>query len=223
MTALEKTIDETGCEVLFVDPCYLAMPGSDAGNVFVQGTMLRRISDVCQSHGVCPVLLHHLRKRGKGDHSYDPPELDELAWAGFGEFARQWWLLGRRELYEPGTGEHRLWLSIGGSAGHSGLWAVDIDEGVAGEPRRWDVRISTSVEAKEAKKSRTVRDRLIAAAREYPAGETKTTILETAGLKSDATTRNVFDGLVRDLLLLPIKVLKNGTKYDGFVLGEVKP
>jgi hypothetical protein len=47
-------------------------------------------------------LLHHLRKRGKGDHSFDPPELDELSWAGFGEFARQWWLIGRREGYEPG-------------------------------------------------------------------------------------------------------------------------
>ncbi len=154
---LERIVQETGCEVLFLDPVYLAMPGADAGNLFVQGERLRGIAEICQEHNVCPVLLHHLRKRGKGDRSFDPPELDELSWAGFGEFARQWWLLGRREAYEPGTGSHKLWLSIGGSAGHSALWAVDVEEGVAGEPRRWDVSLSRPDEARAAKKENTVR------------------------------------------------------------------
>ena len=218
---LAQTIQETGCEVLFLDPVYLAMPGADAGNLFVQGTMLRRVSEICQEHSVCPILLHHLRKRGKGDHSFDPPELDDLSWSGFSEFARQWWLIGRREPYEPGTGEHKVWLSIGGSAGHSALWAVDIDEGVSGLPRYWKVAFSTPDEALTEKKVGSIRQRLLDAAREFPEGETKTTILETAKLKSELATRNVFDSLVAEGKLVTHKVRKNSAAYDGFRLAPV--
>ena len=126
LDALERMIEEKRCEVLVVDPLYLCMSGADAANLFVQGSLLRRVSEICQRHGVALVLCHHTRKRGKARNQgeFDAPELDDLAWAGFAEFARQWLLLGRREPYEPGTGEHRLWLSVGGSAGHGGLWAL---------------------------------------------------------------------------------------------------
>ena len=141
-----------------------------------------------------------------------------MAWSGFAEFSRQWLLIGRREMYEPGSGEHKLWLSVGGSAGHSALWAVDIDEGPSGTPRHWKVELSTPTEAREEKKGGTVRQRLLDAAREFPEGETKTTIIETAGMRSDLRVRNVFDSLVNEKLLVPCKVRKTTATYDGFRL-----
>ena len=41
LDALDRLIKETGCEVVAIDPTYLALGGSDAGNVFVQGEKLR--------------------------------------------------------------------------------------------------------------------------------------------------------------------------------------
>ena len=220
LDALERMIAETKCEVLVVDPLYLCMSGADAANLFIQGSLLRRVSEICQRHGVALVLCHHTRKRSKlkNQGECDPPELDDLAWAGFAEFARQWLLLGRREAYEPGTGEHKLWLSVGGSAGHGGLWAVDIDEGVSGKPRHWSVDLSSPAEAREEKKGDTVRQRLLDAAREFPAGETKSTILETAGKRSDPRVRSIFDALVNEGLLVSCKVKKGSASYDGFRL-----
>jgi hypothetical protein len=220
LDAWERMIQETKCELVVIDPLYLCLSGADAANLFVQGSLLRRVSEICQRHGVALVLCHHTRKRSKLENQgeFDPPELDDLAWAGFAEFARRWLLLGRREAYEPGTGQHRLWLSVGGSAGHGGLWAVDIDEGVSGEPRHWSVELSTPAEAREEKKGGSVRQRLLDAAREFPEGETKSTILDTAGMRSEPRVRNVFDALVNEGLLVSCKVRKKTATYEGFRL-----
>ncbi len=65
-------------------------------------------------------------------------ELADIAWSGFAEFARQWLLLSRREPYIDGTGEHRLYLRSGGSAGHSALIHLDASEGI--QPNRhWQI------------------------------------------------------------------------------------
>ena len=96
------------------------------------------------------VLAHHTRK-GRAD-PFAAPELGDIAWSGFQEFARQWLLISRRELYQPGTGVHRLWLSVGGSAGHGGLWAIDIQEGTQATPggRYWKVKLLSADDARAA-------------------------------------------------------------------------
>jgi hypothetical protein len=76
--------------------------------------------------------------------------LGDLAFAGFGEFARQWLPIARRADYEPGAGKHQLWVTTGGSAGFNGAYAVDIDEGVMGEGfrgKKWEVCVRTQGEA----------------------------------------------------------------------------
>jgi hypothetical protein len=223
LDALDRAIQETGCEVLGVDPAYLYLPGIDAANIFVQGEMLGRISEVCQRHGAALILAHHMRKRGKNDRTYEVPELDDISFAGFAEFARQWLLLGRREAYEPGSGEHRLWLSIGGSAGHSALWAVDVSEGVSGEPRHWKVTLSTPDVARAEKKAGSIRDRLLDALRQFPQGETKSTIFAVAKVKTDPASRFVFDALLDEGRLVPHGVKKHGVIYPGFCLAAGGP
>lgn len=216
LDSLEQTLQQTQCEVLIVDPAYLCMPGTDASNLFIQGTLLQRISEMCQRQGVGLILAHHTRKQGKGNANYEPPELDDMAWAGFAEFARQWLLIGRRERYEPGTGEHRLWLSVGGSAGHSGLYGLDIDEGTA--PRHWSVDVLTPDEARKEKKADNIRQRLINAASNFPNGETKTAIILAAKLRGDAATQFVFDALLDDGTFIECSIMKKRRLYEAFKL-----
>ena len=148
LEALRKFITDDELEVIAVDPAYMCIPEIDHANLFAVGEKLRDVSQVCREAGVLLLLCHHCRKT-KVD-PFAPPELEDIAWAGFQEFAREWLLVGRRELYQPGTGEHRLWVSAGGSAGHSSLWAVDIREGTRETEggRFWQVEVLRADEAR---------------------------------------------------------------------------
>lgn len=115
------------------------MNGDGAENLIKQGDQLSKIGDVCRELGVTFILLHHNKKaRSK---SFEPPTMEDLAWAGFSEFARQWWLLGRREAFVPGSGEHKLHFVVGGSAGHSAHHHLNINEGSITTGRVWKVEV----------------------------------------------------------------------------------
>jgi hypothetical protein len=130
------------------------LTGDDAGNLFKQGALLRNISDVCENAETTLVLCHHTKSTVA--IPFAPPELDNLAWSGCAEFARQWMLLSRREQYTPGTGCHQLWFSSGGSAGHGGLWALDVTEGLSSDAwgRTWGVTLLHADEARDRAKTR---------------------------------------------------------------------
>lgn len=156
--ALVNWVSELGIEVLFIDPTYLALldmnTAKGAANLYVMGAALRELAEVLQESRVTPVLLNHIGK-GAARASLtagDPPDLMDLSMSGFGEFARQWILTGRRERYVSGSGIHKLWMNVGGSAGHNGLYALNIDEGSKDDPggRRWDVRVMQASEASAA-------------------------------------------------------------------------
>jgi hypothetical protein len=85
-------------------------------------------------------------------------------------------------------------------------------------PRYWKVKFTTPQEARAEKKASATRQRLLDAAREFPEGQTKTVILETAKVKSSEASRNVFDALVNVKLLVPCKVQKQGCNRDGYRL-----
>ena len=219
LNAVEAMVKQKKCEVVIVDPAYLCMPGADAGNVQSQGTLLRNINEVCHRNGAGIVIAHHTKKTSQRQNDHQPPELDDLSWSGFPEFARQWLLISRREDYQPGSGEHELWLSIGGSAGHSSLWAVDVDEGVSGMPRHWNVVFSTPSEARTEKKVTSVRQKILYAMEQFPKGECKSKILKAAKVRSDDEAQQHLDALVKDnkLALCQVKK-KNGATYEGYML-----
>ena len=144
IAALESFCTDHELNVLILDPAYLMMSGADAGNLLVMGERLAALNRIASNAGVTIILAHHCKKgRAVDGDRHAPPQLEEIAWSGFAEFARQWLLLGRRSEYEDGSGQHDLWMRAGGSAGHSGLWGIDVSEGLRSDPggRHWDVEV----------------------------------------------------------------------------------
>ncbi|WP_040352900.1 AAA family ATPase [Blastopirellula marina] len=100
-----------------------------------QTRQLRELVRCCLEAGATPILCCPTRKES-------PPRAltaADLASAACTAVARQWLLVNRRQAFEPGSGRHQLWLTLGGGAGQSSLWGVDIDEGAAG--RKWEVQL----------------------------------------------------------------------------------
>ena len=231
--ALGRFIQADALEVIAVDPAYMCIPEVDHASIFSMGPVLRGVSQVCQDQGALLLIAHHAKK-AKAD-PFSPMELEDISWAGFQEFARQWLLLGRRELYQPGTGEHRLWLSAGGSAGHSGLWAVDVTEGTRETPggRFWQVAVMPQSEARKdtdtrRQESRRQRDKERAATtlendrREMVqvAVSLKTPQTET-GLRQNVSFQRerfklAFTSLVEEGVFQPVQIIKgNNRPYDA--------
>lgn len=148
--AMTAAIEENELEVCVVDPAYMAMAAAADGmaNLFKVGASLRMLNSLTEETGCSFVLIHHTRKAHPAADQFAPPELEQIAWSGFQEWARQWLLLGRRKAYEPGSGVHDLWLSIGGSAGHGSGWGLTVDEGTRaeGQTRHWAVDLTPAGE-----------------------------------------------------------------------------
>jgi hypothetical protein len=232
LQALADFIAEHGIQVLLLDPIYLAMSGADAGNLFVQGKRLRAVAEVCRAHHVTPILCHHNRNTGKEDR-FGLPELEDIAWAGFQEFARQWLLIGRREPYLPGSGQHRLWLVAGGSAGHGSAWALDVAEGNREDEggRIWETELRPAGDEFAAAKDRhnqekalakrAVRENQVNEAWEFlrsqlPDGATQTAIAKAAKVNHDRV-KEIIRGLLDSGSIIPCKVtVGNGQTRDGY-------
>jgi len=238
---LYSEIQDHELEAIIFDPLYLGLlagnTDAQASNLYHIGPLLARLCETCLDAGATPILAHHTRKQL--NDPYHAPELEDLAFAGVQEFARQWLLIGRREKYEPGTGQHRLWLNVGGSAGHSGSWAVDIDEGQLRANftgRRWNVQVRSATAEREADRERRDdqreeqrqerdelgRQRMLAALRQYPNGETLNVLREAAGM-GGAAARRALNQLVDACDVDEVDVMKpagqSGTRsYPGYRL-----
>jgi hypothetical protein len=147
---LTDYIRKEAIQVVIIDPLYLCLIQAglnvQTSNLFQVGPLLLEIAQACQEAKATPILVHHARKQAGIARavSHEPLDLDDLAYSGFAEFARQWVLISRREAFEPGTGLHKLWLNVGGSAGQGGLWGVDVEEGILRDDfggRTWKTRV----------------------------------------------------------------------------------
>lgn len=154
LAQLQDILSEHGIAVLFIDPLYLCLLDSNArasaSNLFDVGPLLRRAANACRAAGTTLVLVHHTVKGASQNTKRGSVlGLEHLAYAGIGEFARQWLLVSRLEPYQPGSGRHQLMLIVEGSAGHSGAWKLDVDEGVLGDDfggRKWHATVCQASE-----------------------------------------------------------------------------
>ncbi len=224
MAELRRGLQQYGVQVLIIDPIYLctlagATQKMDASNLFHMGPLFLAVSQACLSTGCTPILLHHTLK-GTG-RDYTPLDLDQLAYAGIAEFARQWIILSRREAFVPGSGTHRLWMQVGGSAGHNGLWSVDVDEGQLQEDfsgRTWQVKVATAPtaiawkeQAKADKKRQEDADDDAKVLNATTEGRLKSKIKELTSL-SDARVNKAIERLVSAGRLRQVDVKYKGGK-----------
>ena len=239
---LAKQIREHDIKVAIIDPAYLCLLSAGmntniTSNVFGMGALLKGISEMATDTDCTPIIAHHTRK-GDRNNLYAVPDLEDLSGSGFAEWARQWLLLNRREAYEAGTGEHRLWLNSGGSAGHSGTWALNITEGTIGEEgdcRTWDVVVMKAKEAvqqshaakeaerthREQQKHDDQREAILKAYRLYPDGETSRTIRDAAGVSS-AKFGIINTELLAEGRVVPCRITKNKREESAFRLLETE-
>ena len=189
--------------MVIIDCLYLCgVSGDTSKNQFDMGELLKSIGNVFVENDCTLVLLHHTTKHIPVG---EPLQLDNSAFAGTAEYAAQWLLVNRIKLFDPGSGHHELWLTIGARAGHGGLYGVTIDEGpfVEGRDRDWNVQVMKPEEMRQAdrdgKENAREADRLekfhgdkvritramAALERLHPEGNSKTAIRDRAGFKGN--------------------------------------
>lgn len=193
-------------EVVLIDPDDLALLTPRA-----QARWLADLVRCCLAAGATPIVCCELRKEGKPR----PLEAADLAAAPCRAIARQWLLVSRREAFEPGSGEHQLWLTLGGGSGQSGQWGVDIDEGDTDEPTggKWEatVRDPLTVALLEAQleaelQGVRLRQRLRGVMRQIdPAQATKLKIRQQSGM-SGAKFGATWNQLVADGEIAPAAI-----------------
>ncbi len=235
LEVLRSLIAEYALGVVIIDPAYLALlagtRGLNPGNLYDMGPVLSGFSRACLDAGATPILAHHSVKNREAGSRHKPLELEELAFAGVQEFARQWCLIARREAYEQGSGRHRLWLNVGGSAGFSGLWGVDVEEGVVDDAflgRSWGVKVVTAEEVRDAvaddrERAKQVRnDAAEAEAREAilthlaspdcRGGDSLTGIADASGRSKAGRIKPLVDRMVKEGALVPVTALRKGQR-----------
>ena len=233
LASLGEMIRNYQLNVLILDPLYLMLLGGrgkgvNPASLYDMGPLFLDVARTCLDAGCTPILCHHATKHsGKRD---EPLTLQNLAFAGICEFARQWLLLKRREAYQQ-DGIHKLTVSVGGSAGHAGCYALDVDEGRLDENfggRTWNVKVSCDQERRAAGKDAKAAARgdglfgnLLPAARieaaleAFPEGETMNKIAEFAHV-SCASTRRILDQMVETNKAVRCQVTKAGRSHDGY-------
>ena len=233
--ALEQTIRERSIGVAVIDPLYLSLLSAEtagqAGNVFAMGAALQPLGEIGQATGCTMIVLHHFRKSGQPDPD-EPAALEELAQSGMAEWCRQWLLLARRSPYQA-DGRHELYFRAGGSFGHAGLWAIDVDEGLLDldsmDGRRWDVsvrsvgdvrdearRAADNRKSEQAEKRATDdRRKMLEALLRCPDGETQTALRGLAGL-SGARAADALRSLVGEGRAELCEITKYTRKETGY-------
>ncbi len=151
LSHLETAIQREEIEVVFIDPLYLCLNGDgrtiSPSNVYEIGPALQNMATAVMKAGATPVLVHHTTKtaaKAAKTSSVKPPSLDDLAYAGIGEFSRQWFILRPLQEFDSTTGTSKYLFAVAGSAGHAMTRELTIVEGKMQTDfsgRKWSVSV----------------------------------------------------------------------------------
>lgn len=236
LEAVKRFITDQGLRLLLIDPTYLAFGevGESSSNVYRMGAYLLPLTEIIAETGCSIVLVNHNRKhRGQHQKQDDPPTLEEISGSGYAEWARFWILFGPRKEWDEHMGQHWLWMRAGGSAGHHGLWALDVTEGRRSDPggRQWAVTVNTVADVKQEHQQEA--DRKKAAAQErkdnghirklaeklgqFTEGETARVLRDVSGLNAAAFSTAIAS-LIQTGHATSCLVKKGKRDFDGFKL-----
>ena len=128
-------------------------------------------------------------------------------------------------------GNHKLWMRTGGSAGHAGLWALDVNEGTM--PNRiWEPKLMTAhefkqeaAEAKEQQQAVEKHQKHLTLAQDvelylaaFPEGLTATDIRDHVGVSGKVLTPVLANMLADHKIVHTAVKKKNNQIYDGYTL-----
>ncbi len=183
---IRGTVETYGFGVVIVDPLYRALGSIDANKVGEVGEGLLRFFKDCQPATL--IYAHHATKAAARSVGDDPPELEDMSGAGIAESAGNWWLIGRRESYNPETQQHDLVVNYGGRDRQGGKRRVTFDESRWGwECQRWgsfiDEQKAAKVESQDAAKILTDAEILLAIELD-PDGLTCSQLAEATGFST---------------------------------------
>ncbi len=129
MDYFKNEIDKAEAEVVMIDPLYQALDDQQA-SMILNGQQLAALCNYVLDAGATPICCDHVKRSSENARNREPLELSDISGAGKAEYFRQWMLVSRRSKFQPEENRkpHDLWLTIGGSEGHSSQLALDIVE-----------------------------------------------------------------------------------------------
>lgn len=133
-----------GVDVLIVDPLYfcLSSTAGNATNLYAMDGLLLAFVRKCLAFEITPIFVHHAaRITSKETRGVGHLSIRDLSCAGIAELARAWLLVNYASDYNTESLEHRLRMSLGGSAGYSSNWMLDVPKREAGLDM-WRIRVS---------------------------------------------------------------------------------
>ena len=115
-------------EVLLLDPLYLSLDGEVMANLSLNSQQIAALCGICERYGCTPLVVDHIKKTSQNAQSHKPLDLVDLQGSGKAEFFRAWLLISHRARFDEKSSQAKLWMTAGGSYGHSNLLAIDVVE-----------------------------------------------------------------------------------------------
>ena len=203
-SALRKAVASFRAGQAIFDATYGFIEGdTEASNIFAMGEQLTNIQRICAELDLDLIVVHHLKKNQRAGK----PDLDDLAWAGFAEWADSWILLKHVTPPDIANGNYRIGAVAGSRQGYEFTYEIeghsgpfDIDTLAPLKPPEWTVSLVGSDQAEnwgKKDKRRSEGDEGILSIVEYRSFElTKSQLAEEAP-GGDQQNRDEIDRMLR--------------------------